>query len=74
VTIAALQRRRSDLGRPPLEITLLTGWGKGFDADLVNAYEAGGVDRMVVTPWSSSRTAREGIERFAADAGSTGPA
>jgi probable F420-dependent oxidoreductase len=68
-TIAALQQQRSDLGRPPLEITLLTGWAKGFDPDLVKAYEAGGVDRMVATPWSSSRTAREGIERFATDAG-----
>jgi len=70
-TVTALQRRRAEVGRPPLEITLLTGWAKGFDADLVKAYEAIGVDRMVVTPWSSSRAAREGVERFAGDAGLT---
>jgi probable F420-dependent oxidoreductase len=70
-TIASLQGRRAAVGRPPLEITLMTGWAKGFDADLVKAYEAGGVDRLMVTPWSSSRTARAGIERFAADAGLT---
>jgi probable F420-dependent oxidoreductase len=70
-TIAALQGRRADSGRPPLEITLLTGWAQGFDADVVKAYEAAGVDRLVVTPWSSSRAAREGIERFASDAGLT---
>jgi probable F420-dependent oxidoreductase len=69
VTIADLQRRRSDSGRPPLEITLLTGWGKGFDAALVDGYETAGVDRLVVTPWTSSRAAREGIEHFAAEAG-----
>ena len=69
VTVSALQRRRVEAGQPRLEITVMTGWGKGFDADLVTAYEAAGVDRMMVTPWSSSRTAHDGIERFAADAG-----
>jgi probable F420-dependent oxidoreductase len=67
-TITDLQRRRADLGKPPLEITLLTGWAQGFDAGLVKAYEAAGVDRLMVTPWTSSRAAREGIERFASDA------
>ena len=32
-------------------------------------YEDAGVDRLVATPWTSSRAAREGIEGFAADAG-----
>jgi probable F420-dependent oxidoreductase len=68
-TITRLQELRAEAGRPRLEITLLTGWGRGFDADLVKAYTAAGVDRLMVTPWSSSRTAREGIERFATDAG-----
>jgi hypothetical protein len=36
---------------------------------VVKAYEAAGVDRLMVTPWTSSRAAREGIERFSADAG-----
>jgi probable F420-dependent oxidoreductase len=70
-TIAWLQQRRADEGRLPLEITLLTGWGKGFDPELTAAYTTAGVDRLVVTPWSSSRAAREGIESFAADAGLT---
>jgi probable F420-dependent oxidoreductase len=64
-TVADLQRRRGEAGRPPLEITLLTGWGQGFDAGLARAYEEAGVHRMVVTPWSSSRAARQGIESFA---------
>ena len=67
--IADLQHRRSDAGRPPLEITLLTPWAKGYDAELVEQYEAAGVDRLVTTPWTSSRAAEAGIEHFAADAG-----
>ena len=68
-TITDMHERRLSTGRAPLEITLLTGWGSGFDADLTAAYERAGVDRLVVTPWSSSRAAREGIEAFAAAAG-----
>jgi probable F420-dependent oxidoreductase len=68
-TIADLQRRRAEIGRPPLEITLLTGWSRGYEADLVARYEDAGVDRLVVTPWTSSRAAREGIEQFAESAG-----
>ena len=71
-TIAALQNRRVAAGLPPLEITLLSGWGQGFDEQLTRGYEAAGVDRLVVTPWTSSRAAREGIERFAEEAGLTG--
>jgi hypothetical protein len=67
--IGSLQQRRAEAGRPRLEITVLTGWAQGYDPDLVGAYEQAGVDRLMVTPWTSSRTAREGIERFAADAG-----
>jgi probable F420-dependent oxidoreductase len=72
--VASLQRGCADAGRPPLEITLLTGWGKGYDAELVEAYEHGGVDRLMVTPWTSSRTAQDGIERFAAEAALVKPA
>jgi probable F420-dependent oxidoreductase len=67
--ISDLQRSRAAIGRPPLEITLLTGWSAGYDADLVARYERIGVDRLVVTPWTSSRKAREGIEQFAQSAG-----
>ena len=69
VAIADLQRRRADLGRPPLEITLLTGWAHGYDSNLVEGYEEAGVSPLVVKPWSSSRHALEGIERFAVEAG-----
>jgi probable F420-dependent oxidoreductase len=64
-----LQRRREGLGKAPLEITLITGWSKGYDAELTKAYEAAGVHRLIVTPWTSSRAAKEGIEQFALDAG-----
>ncbi len=67
--IGDLRRRREQAGLGPLEITLLTGWSQGFDADLVAAYASSGVDRLVVTPWTSSRHAREGIEQFALAAG-----
>lgn len=68
-TIADMQRQRDELGKPPLEITLLTGWSQGFDPSLSEAYEQAGVDRLVVTPWTSSRAAQEGIEAFAEAAG-----
>jgi probable F420-dependent oxidoreductase len=67
--IADLQRRRAERERPPLEITLLTGWSQGYDPDIAGRYEDVGVDRLVVTPWTSSRAAREGIEQFAEAAG-----
>jgi alkanesulfonate monooxygenase SsuD/methylene tetrahydromethanopterin reductase-like flavin-dependent oxidoreductase (luciferase family) len=67
--IADLQRQRAEMGKPPLEITLLTGWSQGYDPDLTAGFEEAGVDRLVVTPWASSRRAREGIEEFAAAAG-----
>jgi probable F420-dependent oxidoreductase len=63
--IAELHRRRADIGKPPLEITILAGWSQGFESKLVEAFEEAGVDRMLVTPWTSSRRAREGIEEFA---------
>ncbi|MET0627968.1 MAG: LLM class F420-dependent oxidoreductase [Acidimicrobiia bacterium] len=69
-----LQRRRTDAGRARLEITLLTGWGAGYDGGIVERYEAIGVDRLVLTPWTSSRAAREGIDAFAEAAGLSRPA
>lgn len=72
-TVADLQHRRREAALPPLEITLLTGWGTGFDPVLTRAYEQAGVHRLVVTPWTSSRAAREGIESFAEAAGLSPP-
>lgn len=71
--IADFQKLRDEIGKPPLEITLLTGWSQGYDAGLVAAFEQAGVDRVLVTPWTSSRAAREGIEEFAAAAGLAAP-
>ena len=69
--VAELRRLRSEYGRAdaPFEITVLTGWGQGFDADLVTGYEQAGVHRVVATPWARSREALDGIEAFARDAG-----
>jgi probable F420-dependent oxidoreductase len=71
--VAELRRLRAEYGRDeaPFEITVLTGWGRMFDADQVAAYEQAGVDRMVVTPWVRSREAAAAIEAFAAAAALT---
>jgi probable F420-dependent oxidoreductase len=63
--VGDLQRRREVADRPPLEITLLTGWAQGYDGELARAYGAAGVDRIIVTPWTRSSTAQAGIEEFA---------
>ncbi|MCW2580830.1 MAG: putative F420-dependent oxidoreductase, Rv2161c family [Blastococcus sp.] len=69
--VAELHRLRAEYGRDdgPFEISVLTGWGQTFDADLVAAYEEAGVDRMVVTPWARSREALAAVEQFGAAAG-----
>jgi len=67
--ISELQRERAGTGKPPLEITILAGWSQGFEPQLVEAFEEAGVDRILVTPWVSSRRARQGIEEFAIAAG-----
>jgi probable F420-dependent oxidoreductase len=70
-----IRRLRRELGRDrlPFDVTVSTGWGVGFDARLTAAYEALGVDRVVVTPWPSSREALTSIEAFAAAAGLEAP-
>jgi hypothetical protein len=67
--ITELHRQRVEIGKPPLEITILAGWSEGFEPRLVEAFEEAGVDRILVTPWASSRLARQGIEEFAIAAG-----
>ncbi len=52
-----------------MEIAQLTGWSQGFDEQLVARYEGAGADRLVVTPWTSSRTALRGMGQFATEAG-----
>lgn len=58
--LAELARRagRTD----PVEVTLA---GSVSSADDVAAYAAGGVTRLIVRPWASSRQASEGMRRFA---------
>jgi probable F420-dependent oxidoreductase len=70
-TVAQLRTLRAEFGRAdaPFEVSALTGWGEGFDAGKVAAYAAAGVDRLVVTPWRSSRDAGSAIEQFARSAG-----
>jgi probable F420-dependent oxidoreductase len=67
--IMELQRQRAEIGKPPLEITILAGWSQAFEPRLVEAFREAGVDRILVTPWASSRRARQGIEEFALGAG-----
>jgi probable F420-dependent oxidoreductase len=69
--VAELSRLRAEFGRAeePFEITVLTGWGRSFDPDLVAGYEAAGVHRMVVTPWVRSSSALTAIAEFANAAG-----
>jgi probable F420-dependent oxidoreductase len=68
--VRRLADMRAEAGREgDFEITMISGWGAGFDADLVAGYEAAGVHRLVVTPWERSSMAREGLEAFAEAAG-----
>ncbi len=62
-----LTRLRKEYGRDhlPFEITVTTGWGDGFDAELEQAYAAAGVDRIVTTPWARSSEALAAIDAFA---------
>ena len=64
---ARLQSYREEYGRShlPFEITVISGWGKGYDAESAAAYEEAGVHRIVVTPWRRSREALDAIEVFA---------
>jgi probable F420-dependent oxidoreductase len=69
-TLNRLHKLRRDYGRTgDFEITMILGWGQGFDADLVAQYEDIGVHRLVATPWPRSSQAVEGMTQFASDAG-----
>ena len=68
-TVAELRRLRGPITEDPgFEITVLLGWGQQPGADLVAAYAAAGVDRLVLTPWARSSEALTAIEKFACDA------
>jgi probable F420-dependent oxidoreductase len=61
-------RRAAGRGEDSFEVTALLGWGQQYDEATVAAYADAGVDRLVATPWSSSREALTGIEAFASAA------
>lgn len=71
VCLERLRELREELGRAdrPFETSAITAFGQGFDAELIAAYEALGVERLVVTPWRRASEAIEGIEAFAEAAG-----
>jgi len=55
-TIAELQQRRADLGKPPLEITFLTGWSQGYDTELEHSRRVFVVSGRTTSPVSSRST------------------
>jgi probable F420-dependent oxidoreductase len=63
--IEKLHRFAADAGRDPtsIEVTVL---GRADDAADVERWEAAGVDRLVVVPWSRSSEAIDGMRDFAA--------
>lgn len=63
-TVEALRGRRADGPRSndPLEVTVL---GEVASLDDVERYEAAGVDRLIVTPWSRSSEVCDSLKAFA---------
>lgn len=59
-----LLRREAGRGGEPFEVTV---GGQVETLDDVAAYEAAGVDRLIVHPWGHPREAAEQIERFGAE-------
>jgi len=62
--VAALRRHEDEVGRdgPPVKTTVMGA----VDAEQpVEAWEAAGVDRLIVVPWTRTRDALDGIRRFA---------
>lgn len=72
--VARLRAAEEAAGRTtPLEVTAaprqITVAGEAPTPDEIAAYEAAGVDRLIVSPWRRSAEALEGIERFAKECG-----
>lgn len=66
VRVLRRQRAQSPLAGLPFEVTVLA---TGPDRRALEAYADAGVDRVIVTPWSSSRGAEEGMQRYAEKVG-----
>ncbi len=70
--VRRLRRACDGAGREVLpKVTVLADPGAPT-ADDVAAYEAAGVDRLIVVPWTSSREAVDGVRRFAEEHGIDG--
>ncbi len=63
--VARLRAIEAEVGRTDAPVTVTVMGEVASDAD-VAAYEAAGVDRLIVVPWTRSREALAGIESFAA--------
>jgi probable F420-dependent oxidoreductase len=64
---AVLERLRRELdavGRDPAELSITVA-GDLSSPDEVDAWEALGVDRLIMTPWTRSRESAEGMTNFA---------
>ena len=72
--VARLRAAEEAAGRTtPLEVTAaprqITVAGEAPTPEEIAAYEAAGVDRLIVSPWRRSAGALEGLERFAKECG-----
>ena len=62
--IATIRQLATDAGRDPAAVEM-TVMGEIAEPDDVARWEAAGVDRLIVTPWTRSKEAIAGIERLA---------
>lgn len=64
VRVKELHRLREEAGRGRARFEVTVG-GRVESADDVAAYEAAGVDRLIVAPWDSTRDAPDRLSQFA---------
>ncbi|MHB8681208.1 MAG: TIGR03619 family F420-dependent LLM class oxidoreductase [Acidimicrobiales bacterium] len=62
--VATLRELREDAGRTGAPFTVTVGGRVGSDED-VAAFEAAGVDRLIVSPWNRTREVLDGLADFA---------
>jgi len=65
LSVARLHRTAAECGRPPGAVEVTVSGSCDTDVDLA-AWEAAGVDRLIVRPWARSADAVEAMTRFAA--------
>jgi alkanesulfonate monooxygenase SsuD/methylene tetrahydromethanopterin reductase-like flavin-dependent oxidoreductase (luciferase family) len=63
--LTRMREERTALGRGEERFAVTTG-GKIMSRDDLRRWEEAGVDRIIVTPWSHSRDAVDGLRRLAA--------